>query len=168
MTVHKFGSTTLDLAHGAVKDLNGEAVKGVNGRPLKLLTRRELRLLAVLVEARGEVVPRERLALAVWGPPLRDDGQALSNFIHEMRRKLPPNEDGRPLVRSKRGEGYWIALGAGPAQRGNAETAGFARNVARLAGLDPSDVRPDLYDPPVRAPLVGEPPVHPKPPGVPA
>ena len=124
MTVHKFGSTTLDLASGAVKDLNGEAVKGVNGRPLKLLTRRELRLLAILVEVRGEVVSRERLALAVWGPPLRSD--ALVEFVHRMRRKLPPDEDGRPLVRNERGEGYWIALGAGPAQRGGAETAGFA------------------------------------------
>ena len=29
--------------------------------------------------------------------------------------------------------------------------AEHVRTVARLAGLDPSDVRPDLYDPPVRA-----------------
>lgn len=30
--------------------------------------------------------------------------------------------------------------------------AEHARTVARLAGLDPSEVRPDLYDPPLKPP----------------
>ena len=36
--------------------------------------------------------------------------------------------------------------------------AEHVRNVARLARLDPNDLRPDLYDPPVRARRMPEPP----------
>ena len=119
------GAYTFDLATGVVMNADGGLVHGANGRPLKPLTRREMRLLAALINAGGEVVAPERLATEAFGCAPRPGSCALVEMIHRLRQKLPPDEHGWPLVRCQRGEGYWIALGAG---------AGLLAAPSRLAG----------------------------------
>ena len=94
------GPIAVDLARGTVK--------AFDGRWVVPLTDREFRLLAILVEARGAVVPRERLALELWGRPLEHDDHCLNQLVHSLRRKIPPDKDNRSLVRSARGVGYWM------------------------------------------------------------
>ncbi len=76
-TVLQAGGLTLDL-------LTGRA--GYQGQVLPL-TPHEFYLLAHLVQAQGEVVPRQTLA-QVWGVPC---GRRLDTHILSLRKKLPPD-----------------------------------------------------------------------------
>ncbi|MCD7857408.1 MAG: response regulator transcription factor, partial [Clostridiales bacterium] len=70
-------------------DLAAMALTGPAGRCT--LTRRELDILALLMEAPGEVIPRERFFQAVWGgvdAPVGD--AALAPYIYFRRRRLQP------------------------------------------------------------------------------
>jgi DNA-binding SARP family transcriptional activator len=83
------------------------------GAVLDLGGRRQRAVLAVLVLARGEVVPAERLADAVWGdrPPGNTAG-ALQSYVSHLRRSLQPGTPARTrsavIVRER--AGYVVRL----------------------------------------------------------
>jgi DNA-binding response OmpR family regulator len=80
-----------------------EAVFG--GRPLTL-TRREFDLLAVLVEAEGGVVERERLYQRVWGYKMVHGDRSVDVFVRKVRRKLGQASASGPLIHTHFGIGY--------------------------------------------------------------
>jgi len=72
-----------------------------NGRPIAL-ARKEFALLARLAQTPGQVVPRERLIMDVWGTAWQGVGRTLDVHMATLRKKL-----GEPtLIETVRGVGY--------------------------------------------------------------
>ena len=87
---------TFDAFRAALKEAEATEVK-------LTLSKTESRLLALLKEAKGESVSRERLLKEVWG---EDGTDALLNlYIHYLRQKL--EKDGQRRIYSARGKGYF-------------------------------------------------------------
>jgi DNA-binding SARP family transcriptional activator len=74
----------------------GEVRAALDGEPLDLGGRRQRSVLALLVIARGEAVPAERLIHDLWGddPPPAAAG-ALQAFVSHLRRRLEPGRTAR-------------------------------------------------------------------------
>ena len=79
--------------------LNGENIS---------LTRNELRILQLLLEHRGQIVSRGDLMTRLWESDSFVDENTLTVNIARLRKKL---EDAgvHELIRTKKGEGYWLA-----------------------------------------------------------
>lgn len=91
--------------------LLGELRATWDGTPLDLGGRRQRAVLAVLVLARGEVVPAERIADAVWGDfPPGDTASALQSYVSHLRRRLQPDSPAwaRSAVILREGPGYAV------------------------------------------------------------
>ncbi len=91
--------------------LLGELSASYEGALLNLGGRRQRAVLAVLLLARGEVVPTERLASAVWGDRTPDDAaSALQSYVSHLRRALQPGVParGRSAVIVREGPGYAV------------------------------------------------------------
>jgi len=73
-----------------------------------LLTPTELQILTCLIEHEGEIVPRERLLVRVWGNTSNASDDSLRQHIHHLRQKIEhdPQHPGRIVTR--RGEGYQL------------------------------------------------------------
>jgi DNA-binding SARP family transcriptional activator/tetratricopeptide (TPR) repeat protein len=81
--------------------------------PLDLGGRRQRAVLVVLLLARGEVVPVERLTEAVWGDrPPADAAGALQAYVSHLRRRLQPGSAARTrsTVIVSEGRGYAARL----------------------------------------------------------
>jgi DNA-binding SARP family transcriptional activator/tetratricopeptide (TPR) repeat protein len=92
-------------------NLLGELTASYDGRPLHLGGRRQRAVLAVLVLARGEVVPAERIADAVWGDDAPEDvPAALQSYVSHLRRALQPGAPARTrsTVIVREGRGYAV------------------------------------------------------------
>jgi len=90
-------------------NLLGELTAAYDGRPLDLGGRRQRAVLARLVVARGDVVPAESLADAVWGEKApRDAPGALQSYVSHLRRGLHPGMPARARteVIVRQGPGY--------------------------------------------------------------
>jgi DNA-binding SARP family transcriptional activator/tetratricopeptide (TPR) repeat protein len=91
--------------------LLGELTASHDGTPLDLGGRRQRAVLAVLLLARGEVVPAERLADAVWGERAPSDAvSALQSYVSHLRRRLQPDSPAwdRAAVIIREGPGYAV------------------------------------------------------------
>ena len=93
------GSIEIDLARRLVRQLNGAAVA---------LTSTEFTLLAALVEAGGKVRSRAELSPIVLRRPWNYSDRSIDQLAFNLRRKLPPGQDERPLVQTIRGVGFWV------------------------------------------------------------
>jgi DNA-binding SARP family transcriptional activator len=77
-------------------NLLGQLTASYDGAPLDLGGPRQRAVLAVLLLARGEIVPAERLAESVW--PDRapaDPAGALQAYVSHLRRRLQPGTAAR-------------------------------------------------------------------------
>ena len=91
----------------------GEMTAAVNGSPVDLGGPRQRAVLALLVLARGDVVPADRLVDAVWGeqaPP--SAASALQAYVSHLRRRLEPDRGPRDRhsVISRQGPGYALRV----------------------------------------------------------
>lgn len=92
-------------------NLLGELTASYDGIPLELGGRRQRAVLAILLLARGEVVPAERLVDAVWGEnPPGDAVSALQSYVSHLRRRLQPDTPARDrsAVIVREGPGYAV------------------------------------------------------------
>ena len=96
------GGLSLDLKTGLVHH-EGELIE---------LSRRESDLLANLVGA-GGVVSRGMLITEIWGTETEDGAAVLDTTVHRLRRKLKRVSDSMPPIRTIRGIGYILDVGAG-------------------------------------------------------
>lgn len=95
--------------------LLGELTASYDGAALDLGGRRQRAVLAVLLLARGEVVPGERLADAVWGEQApADTVAALQSYVSHLRRGLQPGAPARTRSRVivREGTGYAVRIPA--------------------------------------------------------
>jgi DNA-binding SARP family transcriptional activator len=93
--------------------LLGTCTASSDGRPLDLGGPRQRAVLVVLVLARGEVVPADRLTEAVWGDrPPADPAGALQAYVSHLRRRLQPGSAARTrsAVIVSEGRGYAVRL----------------------------------------------------------
>ena len=92
-------------------NLLGELTASYDGTPLDLGGRRQRAVLALLLLARGEVVPAERLADSVWGERAPADAvSALQSYVSHLRRRLQPEVPARArsAVIVREGPGYAV------------------------------------------------------------
>ena len=93
--------------------LLGACTASSGDAPLDLGGPRQRAVLVVLVLARGEVVPVERLTEAVWGDrPPADPAGALQAYVSHLRRRLQPGSAARTrsAVIVSEGRGYAVRL----------------------------------------------------------
>ncbi|WP_448613535.1 BTAD domain-containing putative transcriptional regulator [Modestobacter sp. URMC 112] len=96
-------------------DLLGELTASRDGQALDLGGPRQRAVLALLVLARGEAVPVERLIDSVWGDrPPADAAGALQAYVSHLRRRLQPGSAARTRsqVIVSVGRGYAVRLDA--------------------------------------------------------
>ncbi|WP_369133559.1 BTAD domain-containing putative transcriptional regulator [Modestobacter sp. I12A-02662] len=94
-------------------NLLGELTASCAGAPLDLGGPRQRAVLAVLLLARGEIVPADRLVESVWGDhPPADTSGALQAYISHLRRRLEPGTAARTrsAVIVRQGPGYAVRL----------------------------------------------------------
>jgi DNA-binding response OmpR family regulator len=89
----------------------GQRLATFEGRPVSL-TPLQFRILAVLVAARGDVVPHDALYRLIWRSSVDDDGQRLGAHVHRIRDRL--GDDPPTFLLTVRGEGYRLADGSAP------------------------------------------------------
>ncbi|MEM6676151.1 MAG: response regulator transcription factor [Planctomycetota bacterium] len=75
------------------------------------LTPKEFEFLAILLRAKGEVVPREELFREVWDLPHADNANVLDVLVARLRRKLRARRG--PGIFTERGQGYGLEEGSG-------------------------------------------------------
>ena len=94
-------------------NLLGQLTASSDGAPLDLGGPRQRAVLAVLLLARGDVVPADRLAESVWGgrAPV-DTAGALQAYVSHLRRRLQPGSAARTrsAVIVSEGPGYAVRL----------------------------------------------------------
>lgn len=93
----------------------GELTASFDGEQLDLGGPRQRAVLALLLLARGEVVPAERLADSLWGErPPSDTAAALQSYVSHLRRRLQPGSAARSrsAVIASEGRGYAVRLGS--------------------------------------------------------
>ncbi|OOF39544.1 DNA-binding response regulator [Rodentibacter mrazii] len=73
-----------------------------------LLTASEFSLLEALVHSQGKLITREELSMNVLGKPLTPFDRSIDMHMSNLRKKLPPREDGLPWFRTLRGRGYLL------------------------------------------------------------
>ena len=122
--------------------LLGSCAATSGGAPLDLGGPRQRAVLAVLVLARGEVVPVDRLTESVWGDRApADPAGALQAYVSHLRRRLQPGSAARTrsAVIVSEGRGYAVRLPADAVDVWRferlLENAGATDDAAGAAGL---------------------------------
>ncbi|MDO6706268.1 MULTISPECIES: response regulator [unclassified Photobacterium] len=77
------------------------------GEPVEM-TATELALLSHLVQHPGIVVTKQDLSLEVLGKRLAPFDRAIDMHVSNLRKKLPPRDDGKPRIKTLRGKGYLL------------------------------------------------------------
>lgn len=120
----------------------GEVGATRRGVEVSLGGRRQRAVLAVLVLARGEAVPAERLVDCLWGEDApADPAGVLQSYVSHLRRRLEPEAG----ARSRRS--VIVSVGAGYALRLGADAVDcwrFEQAVRSATGLPPADAVPVL------------------------
>ena len=99
-------------SHHQIGDLSYDISKrevNVNGQPVEL-TGAEFNLLALLLEHAGHVVSKEVLALEGLGRGLQAYDRRIETHMAQIRKKLGPQPDGSPRIKTVRGAGYHYVL----------------------------------------------------------
>ena len=78
------------------------------GRPIRL-TAKEYALLEFLAANQGRVVGREQIAEHVWDENFDPFSNVIDVYIRRLRAKVDAGF-GRPLIHTRRGEGYLLAV----------------------------------------------------------
>jgi len=92
------GELAIDLARREARSCRG---------PVEL-TLTELQILSCLIGHKGEVVPRERLLVTVWGNRSKASDDSLRQHIHHLRQKIEHDPQHPRRIVTRRGEGYQL------------------------------------------------------------
>jgi two-component system copper resistance phosphate regulon response regulator CusR len=74
------------------------------GRPIRV-TAKEYALLECLAREAGTLLTRDDISEQVWNEPYEPSSNLIEEYIKRLRRKID-FEGQRPLIHSRRGEGY--------------------------------------------------------------
>lgn len=102
------GAVDAALVVGPVQiDRRRRCVHTTDGQRLNL-TSAEYGTLETLAQAAGGAVSRDRLSEAVLRRPWRAEDRSVDQLVLSLRQKLPTDVDGKHLIQSIRGSGYWL------------------------------------------------------------
>jgi two-component system alkaline phosphatase synthesis response regulator PhoP len=93
----EFGGNVLDFGLRRVTTFRGEKLQ---------LTKKEWLLLRLLLENKGEVVPREKILQMVWGYQVYPNTRTIDNFILNFRKYFEQDSKQPRYFHSVRGVGY--------------------------------------------------------------
>jgi DNA-binding response OmpR family regulator len=96
------------LRRGSLPDRTGKPDGGVY-RIGDHLSAREFDMLRVLAEAAGQVVERQQLFAAVWGPEFFGEERALDVYMRMLRKKIEPDSAHPIYLHTVRGVGFRLA-----------------------------------------------------------
>ena len=99
--VHEIASIRIDLGQFCI-ERDGQRFD---------LPKRECEILSLLLARRGEVVTRNEILDAVWGPDKFPSTRTVDNYIVSLRRKLEEDPADPQLLLSIRSAGYRLADG---------------------------------------------------------
>ena len=72
------------------------------------LTKSESKIMIVLLQSRGNWVTREQLMMALWNTDEFVTDATLTVHISRLRNKLKEFTDGKDIIKTKKGVGYYI------------------------------------------------------------
>lgn len=94
---YSFGGNTIDFKAQQATTYNGQKLN---------LTKREAMLLKLLIENKGNVVPREKILQIVWGYSVYPTTRTIDNFILNFRKYFEEDSRNPKYFYSARGVGY--------------------------------------------------------------
>jgi DNA-binding response OmpR family regulator len=74
------------------------------------LTAKEYALLECLARENGKVMGREEISERVWDEEYDPFSRLIEVYVQRLRRKIDLESE-RPLIHTRRGEGYWFGVG---------------------------------------------------------
>lgn len=93
------GPIRIDLARRVVTHLDGKLIP---------LTGAEFRVVQALAVAHGRDLTRETLTRVALHRSLNTFDRSIDQLVFGLRRKLPMDQHGMPLIQTVRGVGYWM------------------------------------------------------------
>ncbi len=106
----KPAATTESIELGEVSLHPGERTVTRAGQPVEL-TGAEFSILEVLMRAAGQIVSKDVLTEKGLGRKLQAYDRAIDTHVGSLRRKLGPDADGEPLIKTVRGRGFMYRHG---------------------------------------------------------
>jgi DNA-binding response OmpR family regulator len=82
-----------------------------NQRPIEL-TAKEYALLECLAREKEKIMGREEISERVWDEEYDPFSRLIEVYVQRLRRKIDLDGE-RPLIHTRRGEGYWFGVGEG-------------------------------------------------------
>lgn len=95
--IYAFGRCTIDFTAQECTGIDGEKHS---------LSKRETMLLRMLIENKGQVVPREKILQVVWGYSVYPNTRTIDNFILNFRKYFEEDSRNPRYFHSVRGVGY--------------------------------------------------------------
>lgn len=95
--VYAFGTNKIDFNAQEAVTFNGQTVQ---------LSKKEAMLLKLLIENKGDVVPREKILQVVWGYNVYPTTRTIDNFILNFRKYFEEDSRNPKYFHSVRGVGY--------------------------------------------------------------
>ncbi|MGF1685293.1 response regulator [Photobacterium japonica] len=77
------------------------------GQPIEM-TGTELALLSYFIQHPGKIIAKNALSLEVLGKRLAPFDRAIDMHVSNLRKKLPPRDDGKTWIKTLRGKGYLL------------------------------------------------------------
>lgn len=110
--IYEFDCYRLDIAHLMLYRGDEE----LSLAPKAVMT------LLILIERRGQIVPREELIQEIWRDAIVEDAN-LTQYIHVLRKTLGESSNGVPLIETLRRRGYRFNGEVSSVSRSSAETS---------------------------------------------
>lgn len=94
---YRFGNNKVDFKAQEATNFKGDKIQ---------LSKKESMLLQLLIENKGEVVPREKILQVVWGYHVYPTTRTIDNFILNFRKYFEQDSRNPRFFQSARGVGY--------------------------------------------------------------
>jgi len=96
-----------DSVHGYTINVNARTVTSSDGQDVSLTTA-EFDVLSVLVAHRGRGLSRDDITKLVKGASWHASDRAIDGLVSRLRKKLPPPDDIKDLIKTLHGVGYML------------------------------------------------------------
>lgn len=96
-----------DVVHGYTINLNARTVTDSEGQDISMTTA-EFDVLSVLVAHRGRGLSRDDITKLVKGASWHASDRAIDGLVSRLRKKLPPPDDIKDVIKTLHGVGYML------------------------------------------------------------
>lgn len=100
-------ASSQDVVHGYAIDLNARTVTDSDGNDINMTTA-EFDVLSVIVAHRGRGLSRDDITKLVKGASWHASDRAIDGLVSRLRKKLPPPDDIKDVIKTLHGVGYML------------------------------------------------------------